>query len=61
MTDFLVGLGVLLVIEGLLLAGLTRWTRSAMASVIAAPDALLRTVGITSAVVGLLVIWLIRG
>ena len=61
MTDFLVGLGVLFVIEGVLLAGLTRWTRSAMASVIAAPDALLRTVGITSAIVGLLLIWLIRG
>jgi uncharacterized protein len=61
MTDFLVGLGVLLVIEGLLLAGLTRWTRSAMASVIAAPDTMLRMVGISSAVVGLLIIWLIRG
>ena len=42
MTDFLVGIGVLLVIEGLLLAGFTRWTRSAMASVITAPDTLLR-------------------
>lgn len=61
MTDFLVGIGVLLVIEGLLLAGFTRWTRSAMASVITAPDTLLRRVGISSALVGLLVIWLLRG
>jgi uncharacterized protein YjeT (DUF2065 family) len=61
MTDFLVGIGVLLVIEGLLLAGFTRWTRSAMASAITAPDTLLRRVGISSALVGLLVIWLLRG
>jgi uncharacterized protein YjeT (DUF2065 family) len=61
MTDFLVGLGVLLVIEGLLMAGLPRWTRAAMASVIAAPDSLLRQVGFVSAVVGLAVIWLLRG
>jgi len=61
MTDFLVGLGVLLVIEGLMLAGLPRWTRAAMASVIAAPDSMLRQVGFVSAAVGLLVIWLLRG
>lgn len=61
MTDFLVGVGVLLVIEGLLMAGLPRWTRAAMASVIAAPDALLRRVGIVSAIVGLIIIWLLRG
>lgn len=61
MTDFLVGVGVLLVIEGLMMAGLPRWTRAAMASVIAAPDSLLRRVGFVSALVGLLVIWLVRG
>jgi uncharacterized protein len=61
MTDFLVGLGVLLVIEGLMLAGLPRWTRAAMASVITAPDSLLRQVGFVSAAVGLVVIWLLRG
>ncbi len=61
MTDFLVGVGVLLVIEGLLLAGLTRWTRSAMESVIQSSDGFLRIVGLISAIVGLMVIWLVRG
>lgn len=61
MTDFIVGVGVLLVIEGLLMAGAPRWMRAAMASVIAAPDGLLRKVGFVSAVIGLVVIWLVRG
>ena len=60
MTDFLVGVGVLLVIEGLLLAGFTAWTRQAMASVVVTPDKVLRIVGLASALTGLIVIWLLR-
>jgi uncharacterized protein YjeT (DUF2065 family) len=60
MFDFLVGLGVMFVIEGLVLAGFPNWTRTAMASVIDAPDQLLRTVGLISAVIGTVVIWLVR-
>lgn len=60
MPDFLVGLGVMFVIEGLVLAGFPNWTRTAMASVIGAPDTLLRIVGIGSALAGTLMIWAIR-
>jgi uncharacterized protein YjeT (DUF2065 family) len=60
MLDFLVGLGVMFVIEGLMLAGFPNWTRSAMASVIATPDQFLRVVGLVSAVVGTLIIWIVR-
>jgi len=58
--DFLIGVGVLLVIEGLLFAASPTWMRNAMKSAIATPDNLLRAVGIGSAVIGLIVIWGVR-
>lgn len=58
--DFLIGVGILLVIEGLLFAASPTWMRRAMKSALATPDNVLRTVGIGSAVVGLILIWLIR-
>lgn len=58
--DFLIGVGVLLVIEGLMFAASPTWMRKAMKSAIATPDNLLRAVGIGSAVLGLIVIWVIR-
>ena len=58
--DFLIGVGVLFVIEGLLFAALPGWMRLAMTSVVATPDNILRVTGIGSAVVGLILIWLVR-
>lgn len=58
--DLLIGIGFLMVIEGLLFAALPSFMRSAMASVQATPDHVLRTVGIICAVIGLIVIWLLR-
>lgn len=58
--DFLIGVGILLVIEGLLFAASPTWMRRAMKSALATPDNVLRVVGIGSAVVGLILIWLIR-
>jgi uncharacterized protein YjeT (DUF2065 family) len=59
-SDFLVGLGMLFVIEGLLLAGVPGWIRGAMESVSKTPDNVLRITGLVSAVGGLVLIWLIR-
>jgi uncharacterized protein YjeT (DUF2065 family) len=59
-TDFLIGVGVLFVIEGLMFAASPNWMRKAMKSAIATPDNLLRAVGIGSAVIGLIVIWAVR-
>jgi uncharacterized protein len=59
-SDFLIGIGVLLVIEGILFAAMPNWMRQAMKSAIVTPDNILRAVGIGSAVVGLIVIWLVR-
>ena len=58
--DFLVGIGVLFVLEGLLFAASPAWTRRAMKSVLATPDTILRIVGIGSAIVGLILIWFVR-
>jgi len=58
--DLIVGLGMVLVLEGLLFAALPAWMRSAMKSVLASPDNLLRAVGLASAVIGLVLIWLVR-
>ena len=58
--DFLIGLGVLFVIEGILFAASPTWMRRAMKSAIATPDHILRAVGIGSAVAGLILIWVVR-
>jgi uncharacterized protein YjeT (DUF2065 family) len=58
--DFLIGIGVLFVIEGILFAAAPGWMRRAMESVVATPDNVLRLTGIGSAVIGLIVIWIVR-
>jgi uncharacterized protein YjeT (DUF2065 family) len=58
--DFLIGVGVLFVIEGLMFAASPAWMRRAMKSALATPDNVLRGIGIGSAVAGLLLIWIIR-
>jgi hypothetical protein len=58
--DFLIGLGILFVLEGLLFAAAPGWMRNAMKSVLVTPDNVLRIVGICSAVAGLVLIWAIR-
>src|SRR5258705_7352818 len=55
--DFLIGLGILFVLEGLLFAASPAWMRRAMKSALATPDNILRMVGIGSAVPGLILIW----
>ena len=58
--DFLIGVGILFVLEGLLFAASPSWMRRSMKSAVMTPDNILRMVGIVSAVAGLLLIWLVR-
>ena len=44
-TDFLIGLGILFVLEGLMFAASPAWMRRAMKSALATPDNILRVVG----------------
>lgn len=61
MRDFLVALGLVLVLEGLLFAAFPGMAKRAMTSAIETPDSALRLIGIISAVIGLVSVWLIRG
>jgi uncharacterized protein YjeT (DUF2065 family) len=61
MDDFLAALGLVFVIEGLLFAAFPGAARRAVATVLNTPDQTLRTIGIASAVLGLAVVWLVRG
>ena len=61
MSDFIVALGLVFVIEGLMFTAFPATAKRAMESVQQTQDGSLRIVGIVSAVVGILLIWAIRG
>jgi uncharacterized protein len=61
MTDFLAAVGLVFIIEGLLFAAFPQAARRAVATMTQTPDETLRLVGLLSAVLGLLVLWLVRG
>jgi uncharacterized protein YjeT (DUF2065 family) len=61
MLDFLAALGLFFAIEGIFLAAFPAGAKRTMATVIEMPDGPLRIAGIISAVVGVLIVWLVRG
>jgi uncharacterized protein YjeT (DUF2065 family) len=61
MSEFIVAVGLVLVIEGLVFAGFPKAAKRLAASAVESPETSLRIAGIASAVVGLLLIWLVRG
>ncbi|WP_020178022.1 DUF2065 domain-containing protein [Methylopila sp. M107] len=61
MSDLLVALGLVLAIEGLLFASFPGAARRAAESLLATPEGSLRLVGVVSAVIGVGIVWLIRG
>jgi uncharacterized protein YjeT (DUF2065 family) len=61
MADFIAALGLVLVIEGLVFAAFPAASKRAMALMLETPESQLRAVGVVSAVLGVLVVWLARG
>jgi uncharacterized protein len=61
MSDFLAALGLLFVIEGLAFAAFPEAAKRAIVAMTQTPDQGLRLVGILSAVLGMAVLWLVRG
>jgi uncharacterized protein len=61
MSDFLAALGLLFVIEGLAFAAFPEAAKRAIVAMTQTPDQGLRLVGIFSAVLGMAVLWLVRG
>jgi uncharacterized protein YjeT (DUF2065 family) len=60
-SEFLSAIGLVFVIEGLVLAAFPGVTKRALESVLESADSTLRSVGLASAVLGLILIWIIRG
>jgi uncharacterized protein len=61
MSDFLVALGLVFVLEGIVFAAGPGAAKRAIASVLEMPDSTLRVIGLVSAVFGVVVVWLVRG
>jgi uncharacterized protein len=61
MRDFLVAVGLVLAVEGLIFAALPRLAKRLAATALETPEGELRIAGIVSALLGVLVIWLVRG
>jgi len=61
MTDFLAAIGLVFVIEGLIFAAFPGHAKRAMQSVMETPEVSLRVIGLGSALIGLIVVWLVRG
>ena len=61
MTQFIVAIGLVLVIEGLLFAAFPGFARRLAATALESPEMSLRVAGLISAVLGIVLIWLVRG
>ena len=61
MAQFVVAIGLVLVIEGLLFAAFPGAAKRLAATALESPENSLRIAGIVSAVVGIVLIWLVRG
>jgi uncharacterized protein YjeT (DUF2065 family) len=61
MSDFVVAIGLVLAIEGILFAAFPGPVKRAMAHVNETADGTLRLLGIVSAIAGVVLVWLIRG
>jgi len=61
MSDFVVAIGLVLAIEGIIFAAFPGPVKRAMTQVMETHDGSLRLVGIASALAGVIVVWLVRG
>ena len=61
MKDFLVAIGLVFVIEGLVFAAFPVSAKRAVAAVLETSDFSLRVVGVVAAVIGVILVWLMRG
>jgi uncharacterized protein len=61
MSDFIVALGLFFALEGVVLAAFPAGAKRMMTTVLDTPDGPLRIAGIVSALVGLFIVWLVRG
>jgi uncharacterized protein len=61
MADLITAIGLVLVIEGIVYGGLPRLAKRLAAEVVSMPEQMLRAVGIAALVLGVAIVWLVRG
>jgi uncharacterized protein len=61
MSEFVVAIGLVLAIEGLIFAAFPQAAKRLAANALASPDGSLRIAGVVSAMLGVALIWLVRG
>ena len=61
MSDFVVALGLVLAIEGLIFAAFPGVAKRLAAHALETPDSPLRIAGVVSAILGVALVWLVRG
>ncbi|WP_432287987.1 DUF2065 family protein [Aminobacter sp. BA135] len=61
MRDFIVAMGLVLVIEGLVYGGFPAAAKRMAAQAADMPEAVLRTIGLAALGIGVGIVWLVRG
>jgi uncharacterized protein YjeT (DUF2065 family) len=61
MSDFLVAIGLAIAIEGILYALFPEGMKRMLMQVLSMPQSAIRTTGITIAMIGVLIVWLVKG
>ena len=61
MADFIAAIGLVLVIEGLVYAAFPAAAKRALSMLFVTPDSQLRAAGVAAAIVGVLIVWAVRG
>ena len=61
MTDLFAALGLVFVIEGIVFAAFPQGAKRSMAAALDLSDRQLRIIGLASAIVGIVIVWLVRG
>jgi uncharacterized protein YjeT (DUF2065 family) len=61
MSDFVVAIGLVLVIEGLLFAAFPSLAKRLATSALESPEVAMRISGVVSALLGIVIVWLVRG
>jgi uncharacterized protein YjeT (DUF2065 family) len=61
MSDFLAALGLMFALEGLMFAAFPVAAKRAMTNALEMPETVMRAVGVVSAIVGVVLVWLVRG
>ena len=61
MSDFIVALGLVFAIEGLIFAAFPGAAKRLAANALESPENALRIAGVISAVLGIVIVWLVRG